>query len=50
MTEVHDMAGRDGLGPLETADDGVVFHQVWEGRVLALARAGMAPFKPGNGK
>ncbi len=42
MTDVHDMAGRDGLGPLVPDDDGVVFHQAWEGRVLALARAAMA--------
>ncbi len=42
MADVHDMAGRDGLGALVTEDDGVVFHETWEGRVLALARAAMA--------
>ena len=42
MTGVHELAGREGLGAIVTEDDGVVFHEAWEGRILALARAAMA--------
>jgi len=39
MNGIHDMGGMDGFGPIEREADEPVFHEVWEGRVLALTRA-----------
>jgi hypothetical protein len=39
MNGVHDMGGMDGFGPIEREADEPVFHEPWEGRVLALTRA-----------
>jgi nitrile hydratase subunit beta len=36
---IHDMGGMDGFGPIEREADEPVFHEPWEGRVLALTRA-----------
>lgn len=39
MNGIHDMGGMHGMGPLQTEDDGPVFHTRWEARVFALRRA-----------
>jgi nitrile hydratase subunit beta len=40
MTDsVHDMGGMDGFGRVEPEADEPVFHQKWEGRVMAINRA-----------
>ena len=40
MTDsVHDMGGVDGFGKVEPEPDEPPFHEKWEGRVLAMARA-----------
>jgi nitrile hydratase subunit beta len=40
MTDgVHDMGGMDGFGKVEPEADEPVFHETWEGRVLAMNRA-----------
>ena len=39
MDGVHDMGGMDGFGRVEPEPDEPVFHQPWEGRVLAMNRA-----------
>ena len=36
MNGVHDMGGMHGMGPIEHEPDEPVFHEPWEGRVLAL--------------
>jgi nitrile hydratase beta subunit len=36
---VHDMGGMQGLGPVAPETDEPVFHETWEGRVLALVVA-----------
>jgi nitrile hydratase subunit beta len=36
---VHDMGGMHGFGPVEPEPDEPVFHEEWEGRVLALELA-----------
>jgi nitrile hydratase subunit beta len=38
MNGIHDMGGMDGFGPVEPEADEPVFHEPWEGRVLALTR------------
>ena len=38
MNGIHDMGGMDGFGPIEPETDEPVFHEAWEGRVLALTR------------
>ena len=35
MDGVHDMGGMHGFGPVDTNDDGVLFPNEWESRVLA---------------
>jgi hypothetical protein len=35
---VHDMGGMDGFGPVEPEPNEPVFHEEWEGRVLAINR------------
>ncbi len=42
MNGVHDMGGMHGLGPIVREEHEVVFHEEWEGRTLALARAMLA--------
>ncbi len=44
MNSIHDMAGMHGMGPIVRERDEPVFHEEWEGRALALARAMMAGF------
>ena len=39
MNGVHDMGGLHGMGPVTPEADEPVFHEPWEGRVLALNRA-----------
>jgi nitrile hydratase len=39
MNGVHDMGGMHGMGPIEAERNEPVFHEPWEGRVFALARA-----------
>ena len=39
MNGVHDMGGMDGFGPVEPEPNEPVFHQPWEGRVMAMVRA-----------
>jgi len=39
MDGVHDMGGMDGFGRVEPEANEPVFHQRWEGRVLAMSRA-----------
>ena len=39
MNGVHDMGGVDGFGPVQPEANEPVFHEEWEGRVLALNRA-----------
>ena len=36
---IHDMGGTHGFGPVEPEPNEPVFHEPWEGRVLALQRA-----------
>lgn len=36
---IHDMGGTHGFGPVAPEPDEPVFHEAWEGRVLALQRA-----------
>lgn len=36
---IHDMGGTQGFGPVEAEPNEPVFHEPWEGRVLALQRA-----------
>ena len=37
MTNIHDMGGVPGYGPVEPEEDEPVFHQEWEGRMFGLA-------------
>jgi nitrile hydratase len=39
MDGVHDMGGMDGFGKVEPEPNEPVFHEVWEGRVMAMSRA-----------
>jgi nitrile hydratase len=39
MNGVHDMGGMDGFGTVEVEADEPVFHEKWEGRVMAMVRA-----------
>jgi len=39
MNGAHDMGGMDGFGKVEAEPNEPPFHQRWEGRVLAMARA-----------
>jgi len=39
MNGVHDMGGMDGFGKVEPEVNEPVFHEEWEGRVLAINRA-----------
>ena len=39
MDGVHDMGGMDGFGKVEPEQNEPVFHEPWEGRVLAMARS-----------
>lgn len=36
---IHDMGGTHGFGPVEPEPNEPVFHEPWEGRVLAMQRA-----------
>jgi nitrile hydratase subunit beta len=39
MDGVHDMGGMDGFGNVEPEPNEPVFHETWEGRVMAMSRA-----------
>ena len=39
MNGVHDMGGMDGFGKVEPETNEPVFHEPWEGRVMAMNRA-----------
>ena len=39
MNGAHDMGGMDGFGPVQPEENEPVFHEQWEGRVLAMNRA-----------
>ena len=39
MNGIHDMGGMHGFGKVVSEPDEPVFHEPWEGRVLALSRA-----------
>src|SRR5262249_36271723 len=39
MNGVHDMGGMDGFGKVEAEPNEPVFHEPWEGRVMAMNRA-----------
>ncbi len=39
MNGIHDMGGMHGMGPIEPEKDEPVFHERWEARVFAMARA-----------
>ena len=39
MDGIHDMGGMDGFGRVEPEAGEPVFHENWEGRVLAINRA-----------
>ena len=39
MNGVHDMGGMDGFGKVEPEANEPVFHEPWEGRVMAMNRA-----------
>jgi nitrile hydratase len=47
MNGVHDMGGMHGMGPIQAEKNEPVFHEPWEGRVLALRRA-MAAWRKWN--
>ncbi len=42
MNGVHDMGGLPGLGAIPREENEPVFHEEWEGRTMALARAMLA--------
>jgi nitrile hydratase len=42
LSGAHDLGGRQGFGPIVRERDEPVFHEAWEGRTLALARAMLA--------
>jgi nitrile hydratase subunit beta len=39
LNGVHDMGGMDGFGKVEAEPNEPVFHERWEGRVMAMVRA-----------
>jgi nitrile hydratase subunit beta len=39
MNGIHDMGGMQDMGPIEREKNEPVFHQPWEGRVVAMTRA-----------
>ena len=39
MDGIHDMGGMDGFGKVDAEPNEPVFHEAWEGRVLAMNRA-----------
>lgn len=39
MNGIHDMGGMDGFGPVQPNETPEVFHEPWEGRVMAISRA-----------
>ena len=38
MNGIHDMGGMDGFGPVNPDESGPVFHEKWEGDVMAISR------------
>ena len=38
MNGIHDMGGMDGFGPVDPVDTGAIFHEAWEGDVMAISR------------
>src|SRR5438309_1163235 len=41
MDGVHDLGGRDGMGPVVVEHDEPVYHEAWERRVFGLAGAAL---------
>lgn len=41
MNGIHDLGGMQGFGPVVREEREPVFHEAWEGRVLAMMRAGL---------
>jgi len=39
MNGIHDMGGMHGMGPILKEKNEPVFHQEWEGRIVAINRA-----------
>lgn len=39
MARMNDVGGMEGFGPMDTAEDDLVFHADWEARVFALNTA-----------
>ncbi len=39
MNGIHDMGGMDGFGPVQPHESAEVFHERWEGGVMAVSRA-----------
>jgi nitrile hydratase len=46
MDGIHDLGGMHGFGPVRVEPDEPVFHERWEGRVLALTGATGGSFVP----
>lgn len=43
MDGIHDLGGREGYGPIDTAEPEEPFHAAWEARLLGIVRAMSRP-------
>ena len=43
MDSIHDLGGRQGFGPIDTAEPHEPFHAPWEARLLGIVRAMSRP-------
>ena len=43
MDSIHDLGGRQGFGPIDTAEPDEPFHAQWEARLLGIVRAMSRP-------
>ena len=43
MDSIHDLGGRQGFGPIDTAEPHEPFHAQWEARLLGIVRAMSRP-------
>ncbi|MHA1190519.1 MAG: SH3-like domain-containing protein, partial [Alphaproteobacteria bacterium] len=43
MDAIHDLGGKQGFGPIDTAEPDEPFHHGWEARMWAIARTSHAP-------
>ena len=50
MNGIHDMGGMHGMGPILKEKNEPVFHQEWEGRIVAIksGHGSMAEVEPGR--